>query len=87
MGYSRRLRAGGLKAGSQPFVADQGTAWAIEDGQSSLGQVASTFALEREIEKENKCDAAYLGLKNSCHFGAARSTPAKRAASPFPKVG
>lgn len=70
-GYVRRLRHGGLRADCRPQVVAEGPAWAIVDGQSTLGQVASTFAVERAIEKAQACGIAYVGVRNSCHFGAA----------------
>lgn len=70
-GYIRRLRHGGLRTDCSPQVSVEGPAWAIVDGQSTLGQVASTFAVERAIDKARACGIAYVGVRNSCHFGAA----------------
>jgi len=71
LGYSRRLRAGGIRTDAVPIVAAEGLAWAIVDGQSTLGQVASEFAMRQAIEKARECGVAYVGLRNSCHFGGA----------------
>ncbi len=70
-GYAKRLQGGGLRVDCSPRVAIEGPAWAIVDGQSTLGQVASTFAMKCAIEKARKCGVAYVGVRNSCHFGAA----------------
>ncbi len=70
-GYVRRLRAGGLRAGARPFVASQGPAWAIVDGDSGLGMVVSCFAMRTAIAKARSCGIGYAGVRNSCHFGAA----------------
>ncbi len=70
-GYIRRIRHGGLRSDCAPQIAAEGPAWAIVDGQSTLGQVASTFAVERAIDKARTCGIAYVGVRNSCHFGAA----------------
>lgn len=71
LGYSRRLRAGGLRTDAEPFVASEGPAWAIVDGQTTLGQVASVFAMRQAIKKARQVGVAYVGLRNSCHFGGA----------------
>jgi LDH2 family malate/lactate/ureidoglycolate dehydrogenase len=70
-GYIRRLRDGGLQADCSPLIEAEGPAWAIVNGQSTLGQVASCFAMRCAIDKARHCGVAYVGVHNSCHFGAA----------------
>lgn len=70
-GYVRRLRAGGLKADAVPTIVSEGAGWAVVDGQSAIGMVTSTFAMNRAIEKARTTGVAYVGVRNSCHFGAA----------------
>ena len=70
-GYVRRLQAGGLKADAVPRVQAEGPAWAIVDGQSAIGMVTSVFAMNTAIAKARTAGAAYVGVRNSCHFGAA----------------
>ncbi len=70
-GYVRRLRGGGLRADAVPRVERQGPAWAIVDGQSAIGMVTSVFAMNTAIEKARAAGVAYVGVRNSCHFGAA----------------
>jgi ureidoglycolate dehydrogenase (NAD+) len=70
-GYVRRLRAGGLKADAVPRIEREGPGWAIVDGQSALGMVTSVFAMNAAIEKARTSGVAYVGVRNSCHFGAA----------------
>jgi ureidoglycolate dehydrogenase (NAD+) len=67
----RRIRGGGLRVDLSPQIAAEGPTWAIVDGQSTLGQVTSAFAVERAIEKARAAGCAYVGVRNSCHFGAA----------------
>ena len=43
--YIRRLQGGGLRAQGRPSIASEGPAWAIVDGDSAMGQVASAFAM------------------------------------------
>jgi ureidoglycolate dehydrogenase (NAD+) len=70
-GYLRRLKAGGLRATARPRLAAEGPAWAIVDGDSALGMVTSVFAMQTAIAKARACGIAYVGARNSCHFGAA----------------
>ena len=70
-GYVHRLREGGLRTEGQPIIASEGPAWAIVDGQSLPGQVTSCVAMQHAIKKAQDVGVAYVGVKNSCHFGAA----------------
>ncbi len=70
-GYLRRLKAGGLHAKGHPRLAAEGPAWGIVDGDSALGMVTSVFAMQTAIAKARACGIAYVGVRNSCHFGAA----------------
>jgi len=70
-GYLRRLRAGGLHVQGQPHVSAEGGAWAVVDGDSALGLVTSTYAMQIAIAKARLQGIAYVGVRNSCHFGAA----------------
>ena len=70
-GYVRRLRGGGLKADARPEIASEGPAWAIVDGHSAVGMVTSVFAMNAAITKAKATGMAYVGVRNSCHFGAA----------------
>lgn len=70
-GYLRRLQAGGLRPQGKPQVTREGGAWAIVDGDSSLGMITSAFAMRTAIAKARQQGIAYVGVNNSCHFGAA----------------
>ncbi|MEP6663404.1 MAG: Ldh family oxidoreductase, partial [Verrucomicrobiota bacterium] len=70
-GYLRRLKAGGLRADAQPEIAAQGSAWANVNGHSALAMVTSVFAMRTAIAKARTCGIAYVGVRNSCHYGAA----------------
>jgi ureidoglycolate dehydrogenase (NAD+) len=69
--YARRLRGGGLRADLSPKIADEGAAWALIDGQSTLGQVTSTFATDVAVRKARQSGVGFVTVTNSCHFGAA----------------
>jgi len=70
-GYLRRLRGGGLRAGGRPAIVAAGPAWAVVDGDSSLGMVTSVFAMTTAIGKARQAGVGYVGVRNSSHFGAA----------------
>jgi len=70
-GYLRRLKAGGLRADARPEIIRQGPAWAVVNGQSALAMVTSVLAMRTAIAKAKICGIAYVGVRNSCHYGAA----------------
>ena len=70
-GYLRRLKAGGLRAQGQPRIVAEGGGWATVNGDSSLGMITSVFAMQTAIAKARQQGIAYVGVRNSCHFGAA----------------
>ncbi len=69
--YIRRLRGGGLRKNGTPRVVDEGPAWALVDGDSSLGMVSSVFAMNTAMTKAAAAGIAFVGLRNNCHYGAA----------------
>ncbi|OAI52900.1 malate dehydrogenase [Planctomycetaceae bacterium SCGC AG-212-F19] len=70
-GYARRLRGGGLRADARPAVVADRPAWAVVDGGSALGMVTSVLAMRTAIAKARACGIGFVGVRNSCHFGAA----------------
>ena len=69
--YIRRLRGGGLKKNGAPNVIAEGSAWAMVDGDSSLGMVSSVFAMNTAMAKAETAGITFVGLRNNCHYGAA----------------
>src|SRR5258706_4637452 len=69
--YIRRLRGGGLRKNGTPRAIDEGPAWAVVDGDSSLGMVSSVFAMNTAMAKAATPGIALVGLRNNCHYGAA----------------
>jgi ureidoglycolate dehydrogenase (NAD+) len=69
--YIRRLRGGGLRMNGTPRMVDEGPAWALVDGDSSLGMVSSVFAMNTAMAKAATAGIAVVGLRNNCHYGAA----------------
>jgi len=70
-GYMKRMRAGGLRPKAKPTITREGPAWAVVDGGSAMGQVASITAMEIAMAKARSAGVGLVSVKNSCHFGAA----------------
>ena len=70
-GYVRRLRGGGLRPRGRPAIVSEGPAWAMVDADSTVGMVGSTFAMRVAMAKARSAGVGYVGVRNSCHFGAA----------------
>ena len=69
--YIQKMKAGGLDAKAKPTIERKGTAWAIINGNKAVGMVSSYKAMNLAIQMAKKAGIAYVGVKNSCHFGAA----------------
>ena len=69
--YLKRMRAGGLNCKAVPEIIKQGNSWAMVDGHNALAMVTGYRAMEIAIEKAKSGGIAYVGVRNSCHFGAA----------------
>jgi len=69
--YIRRLKGGGLKTNGHPHIVSEGPAFALVDGDSSLGMVSSVYAMRVAMEKARTAGVAFVGLRNNCHYGAA----------------
>lgn len=69
--YVKRVKAGGLRSDTDPTVIAGGPAWALVDGGSCLGHVTSVFAMQQAIARARTAGIAYVGVRNSCHFGGA----------------
>ena len=70
-GYLNKHQGGGYRAAAVPRIEREGAGWALVDGESALGQVGSTFAMETAIAKARQVGIAYVGLRNTGHIGAA----------------
>ena len=69
--YIQKMEAGGLDAKAVPTIVCEGPAFAIIDGQKAIGMVSACKAMRLAIKKAKEVGIAYVGVKNSCHFGAA----------------
>ena len=69
--YIKKIRAGGIKTKAKPEVILEGESWAIIDGHAAIGMVTACKGMELAIQKAGKNVIAYVGVRNSNHFGAA----------------
>ena len=69
--YIQKMEAGGLYAKAEPSVQGEGPAWAILNGNKAIGMVSGCTAMQMAIDKAKQVGIAYVGVRNSCHFGAA----------------
>ena len=69
--YILKMQAGGLDAKAEPVVEAEGSAWGIVNGNKAVGMVSACMAMNMAIKKAKEVGIAYVGVKNSCHFGAA----------------
>lgn len=69
--YLNTMKSGGINAAAQPEVVTQGDSWAVIDGHSCMGMLGCTLAMNLAIEKARKTTIAWVGVRNSSHFGAA----------------
>ncbi len=69
--YIQKMNEGGLNASAEPIIEKEGPAWAILNGNAAVGMLSSCKAMELAIQKAKQTGIAYVGVRNSCHFGAA----------------
>ena len=69
--YILKMQAGGLDAKAVPTVMGEGPSWAIINGNKAIGMVSACKAMNLAVKKAKETGIAYVGVKNSCHFGAA----------------
>lgn len=69
--YIQKMQAGGLDANAEPTIEVEGPAFAIINGNKAIGMVSASKAMKLAVEKAKEVGIAYVGVKNSCHFGAA----------------
>lgn len=69
--YIQKMHAGGLDAKAEPIIEAEGPAFAIVNGNKAIGMVSACKAMNLAIKKAKEVGIAYVGVRNSCHFGAA----------------
>lgn len=69
--YLNTMKSGGIDPRAVPEVVAQGDSWAIVDGHSAMGMLGGSMAMNLAIEKARTNTIAWVGVRNSSHFGAA----------------
>lgn len=69
--YILKMQAGGLDAKAVPHIEGEGMSWAVINGNKAIGMVSACKAMNLAIKKAKETGIAYVGVRNSCHFGAA----------------
>jgi len=70
IGYIRKLQAGGYRADAVPSIEREGPSWGVVDGQSALGMIGCSVAMELAVKKAKQTGIAWVGLKHTAHVGA-----------------
>ena len=70
-GYINKFKAGGMDPKARPAVINEGSFWALVDGNTALGVLSAYRAMEIAIQKASEFGIGYVGVRNGCHFGAA----------------
>ena len=71
LNYILKIQAGGLNPKAVPTVEAEGPAWAMLNGNAAMGMVSATRGMELAVAKAGTTGIGYVGVRNSCHFGAA----------------
>lgn len=77
--YVRRIEEKGTNAKPRITVVQEGPSTALIDGDNGMGPVAGTFASALAVRKAKRTGAAFVGVKNSSHYGAASYYTVKMA--------
>ena len=70
-GYIWSILKGEINPTPQIHVVQEGTAFAVIDGDNGLGHPPSALAMKMAIEKAQSSGVAATGVRNAGHFGAA----------------
>ena len=67
----KNFRDGKMDLAAAAELVAQGPAWALYDGHKSMPMVTSRRAMSTAVEKARAAGIAWVGVRNSGHFGAA----------------
>lgn len=70
-GYVRLWEAQRINTRSKAEIVYETPSTAVVNGNSALGQLVSSFAMEVAIAKATNCGTGWVSVKNSNHFGIA----------------
>ncbi len=68
--YVKKLTVGGVNPRGRPFIARDGGACLVVDGDNSMGQIGATVAMERAIERSRATGIAAAAIRGSNYCGA-----------------
>src|SRR5262245_12437895 len=68
--YVFKLKEGGVDPAGKPSVVQDSKAALVIDGGNSMGQIGSTFAMQRAIQRARECNVAFAAVRGSNHCGA-----------------
>ncbi len=69
--YVTRLEEGGIDPDPDVTVTETGAATAVVDADDGPGQVATLRATEEAVDRARDAGAAFVGVRNSNHYGTA----------------
>lgn len=69
--YIQKCQTGGLDPKAVPEVEKEGLGWAIINGNCAFGMVSACMGMNLAMDKARTCGIGYVGVHNTCHFGAA----------------
>jgi LDH2 family malate/lactate/ureidoglycolate dehydrogenase len=69
--YVARIKAGVVRAVTEPETVIDGGAIAVIDGHDGIGQVIATLAMKEAIGRAKVHGVGVVGVRNSNHFGTA----------------
>lgn len=69
--YAERIIAGGLNPRAKISVVREAATTAVLDADNGFGQIAAYRAAQLAVEKAGQSGAAFIGVRNSSHFGRA----------------
>lgn len=79
--YVERLRCGAVNARPRPRVVSDNPGSALVDGDNGMGAVVANWAMELCVQKARESGAAWVGVRNSNHFGTCAYWAMKAAQS------
>ena len=68
--YIEKMKQGGIDIKANPEFIVEGPAFAVLDAKDCIGMKGTRIAINKAVELAKKTGVAYVGVKNSCHFGA-----------------
>jgi ureidoglycolate dehydrogenase (NAD+) len=69
--YVERLEQGGINPMPDPTVSTRSAGGAVVDGDDGPGQVSALRGMETAVELAGDAGSAFVGVRNSNHFGTA----------------